>query len=68
MKITKSIILKFRFQTIALTLITLLLYISKSFAVDGYQNIKFGMTADEVLSSNICSFEKQMPVVDGAAL
>lgn len=65
MKITKSIILKFKFPTIALTLMTLLLCISKSFAVDGYQNIKFGMNADEVLSSNICSFEKEMLSVDG---
>jgi hypothetical protein len=52
--------------TITLTLITLLFYTSKSFAVDGYKNITFGMTANQVLSNNICSFKKQNPVVEGA--
>jgi hypothetical protein len=65
-KIAILIILKLRLSTIALTLITLLFYTSKSFAVDGYQNITFGMTAEEVLSSDICSFEKQPQPVDGA--
>ena len=38
---------------------------TQAFAIDGYKDLKFGITQKEVLASNLCSFESTNTGYDG---
>lgn len=44
-----------------ITTIILILTFSQAYAVDGYKNLKFGMSKDEVRKSGICTFKDGIP-------
>ena len=47
----------------------LLLFLTQLYAVEGYKNLKFGMTKDEVMKSGLCTFtdiikDKEQPYLE----